>query len=339
MSESAEAGEDSHAESGGNEDNANYESIDNIVESAEQDTEAKEVIHSKTYQQNYSGYDKVIERIDRIIDSRGEKIVLGEYSENGRVYTLYAYIVGSQNNKNNYGKIGGVISSGAHGDEQGAVEGLIDSLEKIVANKELIENIGPLIVIPVLSPGAYDKGTRENGNGIDINRQFWVYSRDKPPEVALVENFLLSYSGRVKFFCDMHQDDRFSNNIAYALVNHHPKTDKLVARGMKNLIEDGYEMLPYEELDCIRRIGYGIYKKDYDVYSGAFGPAPNSSPSKVFDIVLEINNPAGFSPAVLEILHNINGYHTTQPKIVSIYKDMHKSGKSSYVDMTLKYAA
>src|SRR3989339_2191030 len=181
MSENVKAG-DCTGISAESEENSDYESIEDVVNN------------------NNGGYNKVIERIDRILDGKGEKIELGEYSENGKRYTLYAYVVGAQNSRDNNGKTGGVISAGAHGDEPRAVEGLIDSLEKIVANKEIMDSISPLIVIPVLSPGAYDNGTRENGNGIDINRQFWLYSRNMPPEVKFVEDFILSHLSRLSFF-------------------------------------------------------------------------------------------------------------------------------------------
>lgn len=281
--------------------------------------------HSASDQENYNTdskkYEDVIKEFDKITQGKAEKIPIGSYEENGTNFTLYAYVIRGSNTTYNDEKIGCVLTSGAHGDEVEAVDGLKYTLRIIINNQELIDMLDPLIVIPILCPGAYIRGTRKNGYGIDINREFWSNGSNKPPEVILVENFIVDYymHGKRWLFADFHMDDRYGYNYAYVLVNGHPYTSKLGESAMRKLRRLGYQH-PKNNVDNLERLGNGVYEKDYSIYRGAFGPPSIANASQTYDIVLEINNTYGHSTALLEILHNLNNYASRKS---SNYKYIH----------------
>lgn len=71
------------------------------------------------------------------------------------------------------------LATGIYGDEPAGVEAVVRFLE----SKPDLQGIS-LSVFPCLNPVGYDRGTRENGDGIDLNRQF--HKNNPPLEVSLV---------------------------------------------------------------------------------------------------------------------------------------------------------
>ncbi len=60
-----------------------------------------------------------------------------------------------------------LLHSGTHGDEYGVIE----SVKKAVEKYE--ERLPDFIYVPVVSPSAVAKRTRQNGDGVDLNRSFF----------------------------------------------------------------------------------------------------------------------------------------------------------------------
>jgi len=69
------------------------------------------------------------------------------------------------------------LAAGVHGDEPAGVEAVVRFLEK----KPNFDGSIFLSAFPCLNPMGYDRGTRENGEGMDLNREF--HQRHPPQEV------------------------------------------------------------------------------------------------------------------------------------------------------------
>lgn len=86
-------------------------------------------------------------------------------------YPVYSIILGQGNPKR------ALISAGIHGDEPAGVETILTFLEKKLFAPYL--DSWELTLLPCINPSGFNKGTRENADGVDLNRKF----RDPaPPE-------------------------------------------------------------------------------------------------------------------------------------------------------------
>lgn len=63
-----------------------------------------------------------------------------------------------------------LIHAGTHGDEYGVVESVRKAVKKYKAQ------LPDFIYVPVVSPSAIEKRTRNNGDGVDLNRSFFENS-------------------------------------------------------------------------------------------------------------------------------------------------------------------
>ncbi len=77
-----------------------------------------------------------------------------------------------------------LLSSGTHGDEPAGPHAILQFLER--DNTKLLEHLD-ICVIPCLNPCGYVRATRENGEGIDVNRSF---EDDGTAEAVLVKELL-----------------------------------------------------------------------------------------------------------------------------------------------------
>ena len=94
------------------------------------------------------------------------------------------------------------IFGGLHGDEPASVLAPIAVLERLAAEPARATGY-ELAVYPLLNPVGYERDTRANGAGLDLNRQFWRGSTQ--PEVKAVERELT----RTRFdgIITLHADD------------------------------------------------------------------------------------------------------------------------------------
>jgi len=91
-----------------------------------------------------------------------------------------------------------LLSSGTHGDEPAGPHAVLKFLER--NNTRLLEHLD-LCVIPCLNPCGYVRGTRENGDGMDINRSF---EDDSTAEAVLVKELLRGQ--RFDLLVEFHED-------------------------------------------------------------------------------------------------------------------------------------
>ena len=79
------------------------------------------------------------------------------------------------------------LSAGMHGDEPAGVEALMRFIERHLEDEHLLRRFR-FTVFPCDNPSGHDLGTRENAQGIDLNRE---WKKPRPPaEVALVRRAL-----------------------------------------------------------------------------------------------------------------------------------------------------
>lgn len=91
-----------------------------------------------------------------------------------------------------------LITGGVHGDEPAGVQAVLQFLAR--DNAELLKRFS-FVVIPCVNPYGYVHGTRENRDGVDINRSF---ETEEVSEVAIVKKAF----GQTQFSLaiDFHED-------------------------------------------------------------------------------------------------------------------------------------
>jgi hypothetical protein len=103
------------------------------------------------------------------------------------------------------------LFAGVHGDEPAGCAALVHLLTTLVQQPEQATGYD-LMVYPVCNPSGYESGTRANGRGRDLNREFWQSSTE--PEVRLLEAELRAH--RFDGIITLHADDTSEGLYGYA---------------------------------------------------------------------------------------------------------------------------
>ena len=82
------------------------------------------------------------------------------------------------------------VVAGIHGDETDSILGALEFARHFARNADLRSTYA-LTVYPCLNPVGYERMTRENGNGLDLNREFFRASGE--PEILLMERDLAAH--------------------------------------------------------------------------------------------------------------------------------------------------
>lgn len=93
------------------------------------------------------------------------------------------------------------ISAGIHGDEPAGVEAAIRFMEQHAEDENLLTKAS-FSIFPCDNPSGWELGTRENADGIDLNRQFAAHN--PPDEVKLIMRGLADKCFDLVF--EMHED-------------------------------------------------------------------------------------------------------------------------------------
>lgn len=146
----------------------------------------------------HRSYDELIKRLKITSNSPRVKMeTLGEFEADGRSYPLFLMRLGTPGPD----KINVVITAGIHGDEPASVEAAVRFLEINTDNDKLLSNFH-FTIFPCNNPTGWERNTRENWQGIDLNRQF--AARKLAPEVALIMRALEGRCFDIVF--EMHED-------------------------------------------------------------------------------------------------------------------------------------
>ncbi|TBL91881.1 M14 family metallocarboxypeptidase [Hafnia alvei] len=130
------------------------------------------------------------------IKSVYDVIQYGELSYDGDIYPLMA--VKSKSWDETLPII--LITGGVHGYE---TSGVMSALEYLSGDETGYEGKANLLVVPCVSPWAYERISRWNYNAVDPNRQF--FSEGKAEESSTLMSLISPYSGRFVLHVDLHE--------------------------------------------------------------------------------------------------------------------------------------
>lgn len=135
---------------------------------------------------------------------------LGQWSVGADAYALDQYLFVGPRGGGDYFRVG--IFAGIHGDETAGVLAAVRFLHELTKNPEIARGY-EIYVYPLCNPTGYEDGTRHSRSGRDLNREFWVGSREH--EVVLLEQQIrtLRFDGIIS----LHADDESSGFYAFAL--------------------------------------------------------------------------------------------------------------------------
>lgn len=143
-------------------------------------------------------YDELVKRLRKIAALPNVELVhIGDFEAGGKAYPLFYVLLGSPGP----GRKSAMIDAGIHGDEPGGVEAALRFLETNAGNEALLARFA-FTVFPCNNPTGWERDTRENADGIDLNRQF--NARKPAPEAAIISQALRGKCFDLLF--EMHED-------------------------------------------------------------------------------------------------------------------------------------
>jgi len=135
---------------------------------------------------------------------------LGSWSVGPDDYWLEQYLFVGPHGGGDYFRVG--IFAGVHGDEAAGVFAAIRFLKELAQNPDLARGY-EIYIYPLCNPSGFEDGTRHSRSGRDLNREFWLGSRE--PEVQLLERQIrtLRFDGLIS----LHADNESDGLYAFAL--------------------------------------------------------------------------------------------------------------------------
>jgi len=151
-------------------------------------------------------YSLLVKRVRSVLsEDREASLYLHEVTAAGRTYELMRVVLGSGAPRRV------LLSAGIHGDELAGVEALCEWLETRAYVKFLER--WEVTMLPCINPWGYEYGTRENGDGYDLNREF--KSSHPPQEVLYVQSVLQQ---RFDLSLELHADADSTGYYLYETV-------------------------------------------------------------------------------------------------------------------------
>ncbi len=135
---------------------------------------------------------------------------LGGWEVGSDKYHLDQFLFVGPRGGGDYLRVG--LFAGVHGDEVAGVHAAVRFLQELAAQPEIARGY-EVYVYPLCNPTGYEDGTRHSRSGRDLNREFWIGSRE--PEVRALEQQIrtLRFDGLIA----LHADDETSGLYAFAL--------------------------------------------------------------------------------------------------------------------------
>ena len=135
---------------------------------------------------------------------------LGSWAVGADDYRLDQYLFVGPRGGGNYYRVG--IFAGVHGDETAGVFAAVRFLQELAQNPDRARGY-EVYVYPLCNPTGFEDGTRHSRSGRDLNREFWLGSRE--PEVGLLERQVrtLRFDGLIS----LHADNDSPGLYAFAL--------------------------------------------------------------------------------------------------------------------------
>ena len=166
------------------------------------------------------------------------------------------------------------LFAAVHGDEPAGAWALVDLAAAVLAQPERATGF-ELVLYPCCNPGGFERGTRENAAGLDLNREFWRGSAE--PEVRWLERELAAqhFDGLIA----LHADD--TSDGLYGFARGQTLADEL----LRPALSTGATVLPPNRDAVIDgfRAADGVI---YDCYPGVLTAPPDQYP-RPFEIIFE----------------------------------------------------
>lgn len=135
---------------------------------------------------------------------------LGSWNVGPDTYSLDQYLFVGPRGGGDYFRVG--LFAGMHGDEIAGVFAAIRFLQELAQKPNLARGY-EIYIYPLCNPSGFEDGTRHSRSGRDLNREFWLGSRE--PEVVLLERQIrtLRFDGLIS----LHADNESNGLYAFAL--------------------------------------------------------------------------------------------------------------------------
>jgi len=135
---------------------------------------------------------------------------LGNWAVGPDNYALEQYLFVGPRSGGEYIRVG--IFAGIHGDETAGVFAAVRFLHALAQYPEMAQGY-EIYIYPLCNPTGFEDGTRHARSGRDLNREFWIGSRE--PEVQLLERQIrtLRFDGIIS----LHADNESEGLYAFAL--------------------------------------------------------------------------------------------------------------------------
>lgn len=153
---------------------------------------------------------------------------IGEFESGTRTYPMFRVRMGT-------GPTRVMIDAGIHGDEPAGVEAALRFVEANATNDDMLSRF-TFAIFPCNNPTGWERDTRENVDGIDLNREFSV--RKPPAEAAIISAALQSNCFDLIF--EMHEDIDAPGLYLYELA------------------EDSEDYVGERIIDAVRGEGYPV---------------------------------------------------------------------------------
>ncbi len=217
---------------------------------------------------------KILARLEAIASNSPNLIArpLPEFESNGEKYYVPRYIFLGPKGGGDTIRIG--LFATIHGDEPEGALGLTRFIEGLEKEPELARGYA-LFIYPVCNPTGFADNTRSSRSGRDLNREFWIDSKE--PEIRALETEIWTHA--FHGIVTLHADD--TSDGTYGFVNGAVLSEHLLEPALRA----AETFLPRNRR---RRID-GFPARRGIIYSGYEGTlqAPAGLPQPPFEITLE----------------------------------------------------
>ncbi len=201
------------------------------------------------------------------------------------------------------------LFAGIHGDEPAGCSALVDFAIALAADPARLAGF-ELFIYPVVNPSGYERGTRANHAGKDLNREFWRGSTEV--EVRAIERELRAHA--FHGIITLHADDTCEGVYGYA----HGRTlnEALLAPALT-------AAKPFLPIDA-RGVIDGFPARAgliCDCFPGVLSAPPEQQP-KPFDLIFETPACASLAQQVSATVAALDAIIATYPGFIAYAQDL-----------------
>lgn len=201
------------------------------------------------------------------------------------------------------------VFAGIHGDEPAGCSALVDFAAALAKDPARVAGY-ELFLYPVINPVGYERGTRANHTGKDLNREFWRGSAEV--EVQAIERELRAHA--FHGIITLHADDTCEGVYGYA----HGRTLNEALLGPA--LAAAKPFLPVDE----RAVIDGFPARSgllCDCFPGVLSAPPEQHP-RPFDLIFETPACAPFAQQVAATVAALDAIIATYPGFIAYAQDL-----------------